>query len=85
MSKFDYIGNKAIENAITLHLRYIHNSEDREDFRQEIYAELYDVFPEIEEEAVRLVNRIAMKFRRGNEKIAEHEMGYVEGMGYGYW
>jgi hypothetical protein len=65
---------KAIEN----HCIRIKNKCDKEDFRQEVFAELYDFMPIDEEESLRLINKVSLRFRREVNKIAEHEVSYQE-------
>lgn len=74
MTSLDYYENPRIRSAISIHESHIHNREDREDCRQEIFAELYDFMPLDEDEAIRLVDKVAMRFRRGAIKISENEV-----------
>ena len=78
MNIFDYYQNPRILSAINRSLYYIRTSHDKEDCRQEIFAELYDFMPITEEDAVRIVNRIASRFRYYNSKILKHETGLTE-------
>jgi len=64
MNKFDYFTNPDIISAINTHMKHIKNAEDREDCRQEIYTNLYAFMPFDTEDAIRLVDKSAMKFRR---------------------
>lgn len=64
MSVFDYYENEQIISAISFQLRRIRNPRDKEDCKQEIFAELYDFTPIDESDALRIVSRIGRKFRR---------------------
>lgn len=64
MNNFDYYTNPDILSAINTHMRHIKNADDREDCRQEIFANLYDFMPLDTDDAIRLVDKIAMRFRR---------------------
>jgi hypothetical protein len=64
LSKYDYYTNPQVLSAIGLHLRHIKNDSDREDFRQEIFANLYDFMPIETNETIRLIDKVAMRFRR---------------------
>jgi len=76
MNNFDYYTNPDILSAINTHMRHIKNVDDREDCRQEIFANLYDFMPLDQDEAIRLVDKIAMRFRRSyiDEHIGECEI-----------
>mgnify|MGYP006991940830 CR=1 FL=1 len=74
MNGFDYYNNINIVSAIDKHCKYIHNHLDREDFRQEVFAELYDFMPGSESDSIKLVNKIASRFRKETNKIHNNEM-----------
>lgn len=80
MNALDYYLNPDIIKAINGHLAHIHNSEDREDCRQDIFAELYDFCPLDTAEAVTIVNRIGMRFRRGVKLREDNETNFDEAM-----
>jgi hypothetical protein len=61
---FDYYKNPIILSEIHKELNRIKNGDDREDCKQEIYAELYDFMPMDDEDAIRIVRRIGRRFRR---------------------
>ncbi len=69
-----YYQNENILKSIEFNTRFIPSSHDREDCRQEIFAALYDEMPIGEKEAVKLVNRIAAKFKRENVKQSKREI-----------
>jgi predicted ATP-dependent protease len=75
---FDYYQNAKILNEINRNIRFIKNQHDKEDCRQEVFAELYNEMPISESEAIKLVSRIARKFKRDNAKIACSETGLAE-------
>ena len=68
MSNFDYYQNPAIKSAIKNRLRYVRGDFDKEDCRQEIFAELYDYMPLDETEALKIVERVGRKFVRNIKK-----------------
>jgi hypothetical protein len=78
LNAFDYYDNPEILSAIKLHESRIKCREDREDCRQEIYAELYDFMPLDISEAVKIIDRVGIKFRRGRQSISDHEISYAE-------
>jgi hypothetical protein len=61
---FDYYRNKNILRAIAHQTNRIRGEMDKEECRQEIFAELYDFMPLDENEALTIVNRVGVKFRR---------------------
>jgi hypothetical protein len=78
INALDYYNNPKILKAINVNLRHIKNGFDREDCQQEIFAELYDFMPLDEEEAIRLVDRVAYRFKYNVRLISENEIGYDE-------
>jgi hypothetical protein len=74
VNQFDYFNNPSINSAIGVHMRHIKNREDQADCRQEIYANLYDFMPLDTDEAITLIDRVAMKFRRNS--INKHSGQY---------
>ena len=77
MNALDYFQNKDILDYMSSAMRHIRNSEDREDCRQEMFAELYDFMPLDLEESKRVINRVVTRFRRGVERYS-NETGYDE-------
>ena len=73
MNALDYYNNPTITSCMNRELSYIGNKEDRDDCRQEIYAEIYDIMPLDEKEALRLVKRVSEKFKRRVSKILDNE------------
>ena len=69
MNMFDYYNNPEIKHAIGYELNHIRNHEDKEDCRQEIFAEIYDFMPLTEADAIKIVRRISQKFRRNIKKL----------------
>ena len=78
MNALDYYNNPEIISAIRLHETKIKNREDREDCRQEIFTELYDFMPLDTDEAIKIVDRVGIKFRRNVKNVYENEIGYIE-------
>lgn len=78
MNSFDYYKNPTLVKAIDNHSIRIKNSCDKADFRQEVFAELYDFMPIDDEEALRLINKVSLRFRRGIQCIAENEISLYE-------
>lgn len=82
MNAFDYYLNPQLINAIDKHNTYIRNGCDKEDFKQEVFAELYDYMPINNEEAIRIINKVAFRFRKAisiidaNDSDIEDENGY---------
>jgi hypothetical protein len=74
----DYYKNPTILAAINTNIRHIKNRHDREDCKQEIFAELYDFMPLNEEEAIRLINRTASKFKYAEKLLNEKEISLKE-------
>jgi hypothetical protein len=74
LNALDYYNNPEITSYIGQVMAHIKNKEDREDCRQEIFAELYDFMPLDVAESRLLIKRIAMKFARSVAKIAENEV-----------
>lgn len=76
MNKFDYFDNPDIISAINTHMKHIKNADDRSDCRQEIYTNLYAFMPLDTDEAIKLVDSTAMKFRRSyiDPHKAEYEI-----------
>ncbi|MBA4274069.1 MAG: hypothetical protein C0436_00285 [Alphaproteobacteria bacterium] len=62
--KLNYYENETIRRAINTHMRHIRCLEDRQDCEQEIWANLYAFMPLDEDEAVKIIDRSAMRFRR---------------------
>jgi hypothetical protein len=62
--KLNYYENQNIRRAINVHMRHIRNIDDKADCEQEIWSNLYAFMPLDESEAIKLVDRSAMKFRR---------------------
>jgi hypothetical protein len=75
---FDYYKNPQIMSAIGTATKYISNSHDREDCRQEIFSELYSVMPMDTDDAIRLVDRVASKFKYDNSERIKHESSLEE-------
>lgn len=82
MTALDYYQNPSIVEYMALAMSRITRYEDREDCRQEIFAELYDFMPLDIEEAKRIVKRIAMRFERGTKRLEENEMSLNSEDGY---
>jgi hypothetical protein len=61
---FDYYRNKTILRAIAHQTNRIRGEMDKEECRQEIFAELYDFMPLDEDEALAIVNRVGVRYRR---------------------
>jgi hypothetical protein len=78
VNTLDYYNNPKIVSQIKKQILSIKNAQDKEDCRQEIFAELYDFMPLDEEETVNLIERVGRKFRRGIQCIAENETGLYE-------
>jgi hypothetical protein len=78
LNTLDYYNNPKIVSQIDKQIISIKNYQDKEDCRQEIFAELYDFMPLDEEEAIRLIERVGRKFRRNVSAIYENEMGFYE-------
>jgi hypothetical protein len=74
MNALDYYNNPDIRRAMALETRHIKNKCDIEDCEQEIFAELYDFMPLDPADAIRIVCRVAKKFKRNNLKIAKNEI-----------
>ena len=74
MNQLDYLQNDEILKVINFNLRFIKRPEDREDFRQEIWAELYDFMPQTTDDAIQLIDRAASKFKYKISKIFEREI-----------
>ena len=74
----DYYENPVILAAINTNIRHICNRFDREDCKQEIFAELYDFMPLNESDAVRLVNKVARKFKYHDMVRNQKEIGLKE-------
>jgi hypothetical protein len=74
LNNFDYYKNPILINAIEKHSSYIHAHCDKEDFRQEVYAELYDFMPIDDEESIRLINKIAFRFRKAIKNNSTNEI-----------
>jgi hypothetical protein len=65
---FDYYQNEKILSVIAYEVNRIRGSYDKEDCRQEIFAELYDFMPLDDEEAVKIVMKVGRKYRRNAKK-----------------
>ena len=78
MNAFDYYQNPKILAAMRIHTVRIKNHQDLEDFRQEVYAELYDFMPIDTDDAIKIVDRVGIKFRRGIARVSRHETGLTE-------
>ena len=78
MNAFDYYKNPTVTKTIDRFLRYIKNQSDRDDFAQEVYAELYDFMPPTDEDSIRLINKVADKFQRSVKRIDTFESGLDE-------
>jgi hypothetical protein len=66
---FDYYKNPIILTAIKYETDRIRGQFDKEECKQEIFAELYDFMPLDDEEALKLVYRVGRRYRRS---IKEH-------------
>lgn len=77
MNALDYFQNKDILDYMSSAMRHIRNSEDREDCRQEMFAELYDFMPLDLEESKRIIKRVAMRFERDAKRYG-NEIGFDE-------
>lgn len=75
MNAFDYYGNEEIQRAIGYEIAHIRNAQDKEDCRQEVFAELYDFMPIDTEEAIRIVRKIGARFRRDVVRKSKREVG----------
>lgn len=78
MNAFDYFTNPEISRRISLVTGKIPTAHDREDCAQEIYAEMYDFMPLDTEEAIRLVDRIAKRFKRARREVLENELDLAD-------
>ena len=78
MNAFDYYQNPKIKHLIDQLTKRIHSLEDREDCQQEIFAELYDFMPLDDDEAMKIIERVAKKFKRNRHEIYENEISYTE-------
>lgn len=78
INKLDYYQNPAILAAMRTNTRHIKNTFDREDCNQEIFAELYDFMPLDDDEAIRIVNRVASRFKYNDKMINENEVSFQE-------
>jgi len=75
---FDYYQNKNILAAINTNVRHIRNRFDREDCQQEIWTELYSFMPMDEDEAIKIINKIAYRFKYHDNKHNQSEIGLTE-------
>jgi hypothetical protein len=64
VNTFDYYKNETILKAISFELNRIKGGYDKEDCKQEIFAELYDFMPLDESTAVKIVSRVGRRYRR---------------------
>ena len=76
--KLDYYKNENILKAISVHMKHIKCHEDREDCKQEIWANLYAFMPLDEDEAIRLVDSSAMRFRRHYVDVSKNQYEILE-------
>lgn len=76
MNQLDYYQNPEILSAIGQNMRFVKNREDREDLQQELWAVLYDFMPPSTEDAIKLIDRTAAKFKYRVKKIAEYEASW---------
>ncbi len=74
MNAFDYYANPEISKRISFVTGKIPTSSDREDCAQEIYAEMYDFMLLDTDEAIRIVERIAKRYKRARRSILETEV-----------
>jgi hypothetical protein len=84
----DYYQNENILKAIRYEMNYIQTRSEREDCKQEIFAELYDFMPLDEYEAIKIVRKASRRFRRKSAKNYITTASYKDGldwldMGYG--
>jgi hypothetical protein len=78
VNAFDYYQNPKITNSINGLTKRIISLQDREDCQQEIWAELYDFMPLDDEGAIKIIERVAKKFKRNRHDIYENEISYAE-------
>jgi hypothetical protein len=80
--KLNYYENGTIRRAINTHMRHIRCHEDRQDCEQEIWENLYAFMPLDEDEAVRIIDRAAMRFRRSYINPAKSEYEFIDNDAY---
>ena len=73
MNLFDYYHNPKITARINALTYRIASNEDREDCRQEIWAELYDFMPMTDDDAIRLIEKVAKRYKRNRSMIYANE------------
>lgn len=78
MNALDYYNNPEITSYIKSELGFIRNREDKEDCKQEIFAELYDFMPLDIPESRKLIKRVCEKFKRAVKDIGDNEIGLYE-------
>jgi hypothetical protein len=78
LNSFDYYKNPILIKAIDKHASYLKSHFDKEDFRQEVFAELYDFMPIDDSEAIKLINKVAFRFRKTIKAIYDNEISLSE-------
>jgi hypothetical protein len=80
--KLNYYENNVIRRAINLHMKHIKNTQDKQDCEQEVWANLYAFMPLDEEEAIKIVDSSAMRFRRNYIDKNKSEYEFIENDSY---
>jgi hypothetical protein len=74
MISTDYISNLEITRLISWQTKRFRNTEDKDDCKQDIYAELYAFSPIDIDEAMTIINRVSRRHLRRVVRISETEI-----------
>jgi len=78
VNALDYYNNPVITQRISNITRRIRSIENREDCQQEIWAEIYDFMPLDDAEAIRIIERIAKRYKRNSKDVYDNETSINE-------
>jgi len=67
MSIYDYISDESIRLRISRRKRKIHHYDEREEFENETYLELYDFMPFDRHEVNEIIDRVYRKYSNGED------------------
>jgi len=76
MDTFNYYSNPLIISRITQLTKGITVNEDKEDCKQQIWTDLYGLMPLSDKESLKIIERIAKRFKRNRHEIYENEIEY---------
>lgn len=62
MSIYDYVSDEAIKLRVSHRVKKIHGRENREEFKDAVYLELYDFMPFDRDEINQIIERVFRKY-----------------------